>query len=126
MATQVLALTDDLFFSSKISSTANFCSFAIQIVETQEALTQTAKKEKPQLIIIDLNGRHTQSLKTIKQLKGWSDTSEIPILAYYSHIHTDLRKKAHEAGATWIIPRSTFSHLLANILKEKRFNDDFK
>jgi len=126
MTTKVLALTDDLFFSSKISSTANFCSVPIQIIATQEALTQTAKKEKPELIIIDLNGRQTQSLKTIRQLKALSDTSEIPILAYYSHVQTDLQNKAHEAGATWIIPRSTFSHLLANILKKKGFSADFK
>ena len=126
MATQVLALTDDLFFSSKISSTANFCSVPIQILATQEALTQNAKKEKPKLIIIDLNGRHTQSLETIRQLKTLAATSEIPILAYYSHVQTDLQKKAHEAGATWIIPRSTFSHLLANILKKKSFSADFE
>ena len=125
MATEVLALTDDLFFSSKISTTADLCDVPIQIVATQEGLIQKAKEKNTKLIIVDLNGLNTQSLKTIQQLKTTANTSHIPILAYYSHIQTDLQKKSREAGATWIIPRSTFSHLLADILKKKVLSADF-
>lgn len=118
MPDEVLVLADDLFFSSKIASTARLCSVPVRLLKTSRELLQYAEPEKVKLIIIDLNGRTTQPVRAIQELKGSSGRDEIPILAYYSHVQTELAEEARQAGARWILPRSAFSARLAGILKD--------
>ncbi len=118
MSKEVLALVDDLFFSSKIVSTARLCGVPTRLSTTREELIQKARSETVKLIIVDLNGRTTQPVQTIKELRASSDLDEIPILAYFSHVQTELQQEARKAGAQWILPRSVFSNRLAKILKE--------
>ena len=117
MPKEVLALVDDLFFSSKIVSTSRLCGVPTQILKTREEIFQRAKPEAVKLIIVDLNGRETQPVQAIQELKASSKLSEIPILAYFSHVQTELHEKAQKAGARWILPRSVFSARLAKILR---------
>ena len=116
MPDEVLALVDDLFFSSKIASTARLCSVPLRLLQTPRELVQGADPEKVKLIIIDLNGRTTEPVQAIRELQGLSDRDSIPILAYYSHVQTELAEEARKAGAHWVLPRSAFSARLARIL----------
>lgn len=118
MSKAVLALVDDLFFSTKIISTARLCGVPIRLVTTGEELVQKARSEAVQLIIVDLNGRKTRPVQTLKELRASSDLDEIPVLAYVSHVQTELQEEARNAGARWILPRSVFSARLAEILKD--------
>ena len=43
MAKEVVVLVDDLFFSSKIASTAHSCGVPVQFVKTKEALIEDVK-----------------------------------------------------------------------------------
>jgi CheY-like chemotaxis protein len=117
MPKQILALVDDLFFSTKISSTAASCGVAVQFVENKDALLEKAKREPPGLIIVDLNGSTTQPLEAIQAVKSNPQLRSIPLLAYLSHVQTDLREKAVVAGCDNVLPRSAFSHNLTQILK---------
>ena len=118
MPDEVLVLVDDLFFSSKIASTARLCSVPARLLNTPRELLRNADPEKVKLIIIDLNGRTTQPVRAIQELKGSSAGDAIPILAYFSHVQTELAEEARQAGAGWILPRSAFSARLADILTE--------
>ena len=118
MPDEVLALVDDLFFSSKIASTARLCSVPLRLLQTPRELVQSADPEKVKLIIIDLNGRTTEPVQAIRELQGLSDRDPIPILAYYSHVQTELAEDARQAGARWVLPRSAFSARLARILTD--------
>ncbi|PYV43396.1 MAG: hypothetical protein DMG06_10815 [Acidobacteria bacterium] len=110
MAKEVVVLVDDLFFSSKIASTAHSCGVPVQFVKTKEALIE--------LIIVDLNGSTTQPLETIEALKSDPELRTMPVLAFLSHVQTELREKALSAGCNTVIPRSAFSHRLAEILSK--------
>jgi len=118
MSDEVLILVDDLFFSSKITSTARLCSVPARLLKTPRELLQNADPEKVKLIIVDLNGRTTQPVRAIQELKGSSGGEAIPILAYFSHVQTELAEEARKAGARWILPRSAFSARLASILTD--------
>lgn len=118
MPDEVLVLVDDLFFSSKIASTARLCSVPTRLLQTRPELVQSADPEKVKLIIIDLNGRTTEPMQAIQELEGLSGRDPIPILAYYSHVQTELAEEARKAGARWILPRSAFSARLAGILTD--------
>src|SRR2546427_13034578 len=56
MAKEVIALIDDLFFSSKIASTAQSCGVPVQFLKTKDALIEKVKRQSAGLIIVDLNG----------------------------------------------------------------------
>ena len=118
MPDEVLVLADDLFFSSKIASTARLCSVPARILKTPRELLQYADPEKAKLIIIDLNGRTTEPVRAIQELKGSSGPDAIPVLAYFSHVQTELAEEARKAGADRVLPRSAFSARLAGILTD--------
>ena len=118
MPDEVLVLVDDLFFSSKIASTARLCSVPVRLLTTRRELLRNADPARVKLVIIDLNGRTTQPVQAIQELKASSDRDPIPILTYYSHVQTELAEEARKAGARWILPRSAFSARLARLLTE--------
>ena len=118
MPDEVLVLVDDLFFSSKIASTARLCAVPARLLKTPRELLRNADPEKVKLIVIDLNGRTTEPVRAIRELKDSSGRDDIPILAYYSHVQTGLAEEARQAGARWILPRSAFSARLAGILTD--------
>lgn len=122
MAKEVHILVDDLFFSSKIASTADSCGVSVQFAKTKDALIERVKSESPGLIIVDLNGSETQPLETIQELKSDPELCSMPILGFLSHVQTELKEKALSAGCNIVIPRSVFSQKLAQILSEHSQN----
>ena len=120
MPDEVLVLADDLFFSSKIASTARLCSVPARLLNTPRELLQNADPKRVKLIIIDLNGRTTEPVRAIEELRGSSAGDAVPILAFFSHVQTELAEQARKAGANWILPRSAFSARLAGILTDSK------
>ena len=118
MARHILVLVDDLFFSAKIGATAQNCGVPVEFVKTRDALIERAKSSPPSLIIIDLNGSTTQPLEAIQDLKSDPQLRSTPVLAFLSHVQTELKEKALAIGCDTVIPRSLFSQRLAQILVE--------
>ncbi|MDE2755289.1 MAG: hypothetical protein OXU26_10545 [Acidobacteriota bacterium] len=118
MTDEVLVLADDLFFSSKIASTARLCSVPARLLKTPRELLKFADPKRVKLVIIDLNGRTTEPVRAIEELKGAPGGDAIPVLAFFSHVQTELAEEARKAGARWILPRSAFSARLASLLTD--------
>src|ERR1035437_7124936 len=87
---RVLAVVTDLFFSVKLADLAK-------------------AKQRPSLIIFDLNFDAAEPLKLIAKLKGDSETKGISLLGYLSHVQGELKQQAHEAGCNMVLARSQFS-----------------
>jgi CheY-like chemotaxis protein len=117
MPKKILALVDDLFFSTKISSTAQSYNIPIELVKSKDNLLEQMNKEAPGLIIVDLNGASTQPLETIQALKSDPRFTSAPVLAFFSHVQTELKEKAFRAGCDSVLPRSAFSQNLVQILR---------
>jgi len=109
--TQILAIVNDLFFQTKIETTAALIGKQIKIVSAESSLIE-ALKENPKLIIWDLNAGFNL-VKTAKLIK---ENSKAKIIAYLSHVQTNLIKKAKDAGIDEVMPRSAFTIKLAEIL----------
>ena len=110
---QVLALMDDLFFQSKVLETAKHVGVQVRTCTTAEALLQEIAKEAPKLVVVDLNAK-SEPVKTIERVRKGSP--DLPVIAFLSHVQTELAKQAHAAGASEVMPRSQFTHELATIL----------
>lgn len=112
---KIVAVLSDLMFRVKIEEAAKRAGFeAIFVQSQQDALARA--KENPALIILDLNHAAGQPLDTIAKLKSDLETSKIKLLCYVSHVQTDVKRAAQEAGCDLVIARSAFSQNLPAIL----------
>jgi DNA-binding NtrC family response regulator len=112
---QVLALVDDLFFQAKLVETAKHLGVNLLTCTTPDALMAEIDKEKPRLIVVDLNARQNP-ISAIERLQEKAEV--IPTLGFLSHVQVDLAAKARQAGCHDVMPRSKFTQNLATILAQ--------
>jgi PleD family two-component response regulator len=113
---KVLAVVDDLLFTVKINDAAKRAGLAPEFVKSEQDILDKAK-ERPRLIILDLNASSVKPLSVIAALKNNAETKGISLIAYLSHIQGELKQQAHDAGADMVMARSAFSQNLLQILK---------
>jgi DNA-binding NtrC family response regulator len=110
---QVLALVDDLFFQAKITETAKHVGVVVRMYAAPDVLLSAIAEEKPNLILIDLNAR-CQPLESFGRVQ--SSANGVPVVAFLSHVQTELAQQARAAGCGTIMARSQFTRDLATIL----------
>lgn len=113
----VLALVDDLFFLSKLSETARHVGVALQTVSSGDALVGAAAAATPRLVVVDLNARQGP-LEGIERLRAAGNPA--PVIAFLSHVQTELAERARAAGCEQVLPRSQFTTNLAAILSQAK------
>ena len=109
---RVVALMDDLFFQMKLAETAKQLGVEVKVATNGEAL-MTLLENPPKLVIVDLNAR-SNPIQTIQRLRLVQ--KDIRIVAFLSHVQTELAAQAHAAGCDEVMPRSAFTQNLAAIL----------
>jgi PleD family two-component response regulator len=115
---KILAVLDDLFFSSKIREAAKTLDIDLEFVKNPDGFKEKILSEKPSLIIFDLNSRAGSPLEIIKSIKSTGELKEIPVIGFLSHVQIELKKEADGAGCDLVIPRSKFSKDLREILRK--------
>jgi CheY-like chemotaxis protein len=113
---RILAVLTDLFFQVKISDGAKRSGMALEFVKDAETLLAKAK-EKPQLIIFDLNYEAVDPVGLIAKIKSDPDLKRVSCIGFLSHIQGELKQRAQEAGCDMVMARSAFSQNLPLILK---------
>ncbi len=118
---KLLAVVDDLMFTVKINDAAKRTGLeAVFLKSAQDVLEQA--REKPLMVILDLNTNVVDALKLICDLRGDEASRRVNIVGYLSHIQGELKQKAQEAGANLVMARSAFSTNLLQILKRHTGN----
>ena len=113
---KIIAVLDDLFFSSKIREAAKSLDIDLEFVKNTNGLKEKITTAAPSLIIFDLNSRAGHPLEIIESIKSSSDLKQIPVIGFLSHVQTELKEKAAMAGCDLVVPRSRFSKDLREIL----------
>ena len=140
-----IALIDDLFFVAKVRETAKHVGVTLETASTGDALLQAAAASPAALILVDLNARQG-ALQAVERLcatngqarltDGQARTPDGPagepkgqpalserqgnprrVIAFLSHVQTDLAERARAAGCSDVMPRSKFTQNLAEILR---------
>ena len=113
----ILAVLDDLLFSSKIKTASAQLGIVVRFARTSaDALTEM-RNSVPALVIFDLDSRRTDPLATLAQMKSDPALAAIPTVAFASHVHADAIGAARAAGMDDVLPRSAFTMRLADILR---------
>jgi DNA-binding NarL/FixJ family response regulator len=112
-----IILIEDLFFQAKLHETAKLTGVTLETVTTGEQLLKSAAANPAALIIVDLNARQGP-MDALEQL-GKQGASGNPrrVIAFLSHVQTDLAERARAAGCEEVMPRSKFTQNLAAILR---------
>jgi PleD family two-component response regulator len=116
MSGVIIAVVDDMFFASKIRAVAEAVGAEISFPRSREALVEKAHETKPQLIIVDLHSQKFDPVALGKELKADEALREVPLVGFFSHVQTELKRNALDAGFDQVVPRSVFSRDLPNIL----------
>jgi DNA-binding NarL/FixJ family response regulator len=109
---RVVALMDDLFFQMKLAETAKHVGVELKVATTSDALLGLLEIP-PKLVIVDLNAR-SQPIATIEKLLA--ARKDVRVVAFLSHLQTELAGQARAAGCHEVMPRSVFTQNLAAIL----------
>jgi CheY-like chemotaxis protein len=110
---QVLAFVDDLFFQAKLVETARQVGVDLRTCTSPEALGDEIEHATPRLVIVDLNAG-SDPFEAVKRVQA--SAAEIPLIAFLSHVQTDLAERARSAGCRDVMPRSKFTLNMATIL----------
>src|SRR6202171_4968359 len=111
-----IVLIDDLFFQAKLFETAKLTGITIQTAATGEQLLKAAAANPKALVIVDLKARQgalnavEQTCKGSLTRAGVTNGPGTPrrVIAFLSHVQTDLAEHARAAGCQEVMPRSKF------------------
>jgi hypothetical protein len=117
MNRRVVAAVGDMIFASKIRGTAEHLNVKVEFARTEDALLDAAKAEAPSLFILDLHSTRPDPFALAARLKADEQLRAIPIVAFFSHVEMELRRRAVEAGIEHVLPRSAFTSRLPEILR---------
>ena len=116
MNRRVIAAVSDMLFASKIRGTAEQLNVTVYFARTDAGLFDAAKADMPSLIILDLHDTRLDPFALAARVKSDEQLRAVPLVAFFSHVETELQRKALEAGVEHVLPRSVFTRRLAEIL----------
>ena len=109
---RVVAYMDDLFFQMKLAETAKHLGLEVKVASNADSLLQLLDPA-PLLVVFDLNAK-SSPLEAVARLRAAQPG--VRVVAFLSHVQTDLAAKAQSAGFDEVMPRSRFSMQLPQIL----------
>jgi PleD family two-component response regulator len=115
----ILAVLDDLMFTSKIKTTATQLGVNVAFARSADAALSAMRNETPSLVILDLNNARTMPLAIVAGMKQDPALAAIPTVGYASHVQTDVIEAARRAGVGEVLARSAFTQRLAEILQQR-------
>ena len=115
----VIAAVEDMFFAAKIRATAEHLGIKIHFARSADGLIESARREPPALIIVDLHTQQCDPFALGERLKTDEQLRDTPLIGFYSHVQTALQHRAREAGYDRVLPRSAFTKHLPEILQAK-------
>ena len=113
----IVAVVDDLLFSSKIRGAAQHAGQTIHFVRNADAVVREIRDKQPSLVIFDLDRASLSPIVAIANVKAQPDLAQIPLVGFVSHVHADVIDAARRAGIDQVMARSAFVIQLPQLLK---------
>jgi CheY-like chemotaxis protein len=113
----ILAVLDDLMFTSKIKTSASHLGVTIAFARSADAALAAMTSTPPSLVILDLNNVRADPLGLVASMRANPALAAIPTVGFVSHVQTDLINAARAAGVGEVMARSAFVTQLGEILQ---------
>jgi hypothetical protein len=102
---RVVAFVPDLLFGSKVQGMLAAAGHEVDLVSTSDAARERVSGAS--VVVIDL----TAGEPDVDGIVG-----AVPSLAFYSHVDTEVRARAEEAGYDLVVPRSRMAREGADLV----------
>jgi CheY-like chemotaxis protein len=112
----ILAIVDDLMFSSKIKTAATQLGVTVAFARSSAGALADMRATTPALVILDLDSSRTDPIGTVAAMKADPALAAIPTVGFVSHVQADLIDQARQAGVSEVMARSAFTRLLPEIV----------
>src|ERR1700722_13373209 len=116
----ILAVLDDLMFTSKIKTAASQLGVPIAFARSSAGALADMRRDPPSLVIFDLNSPRVDPLGTVESMKANPALAGIPPVGFASHVQTEVIEAARRAGVGEVMARSAFAQRLREILERGR------
>jgi DNA-binding NarL/FixJ family response regulator len=112
-----LVLCDDLIFYSRIAGAARAAGLMVRQAKTAGDLVSLARQHSPGGVILDLQNPGLDLVALLAELKAACPAMP-RVVAYGSHVETELLRAARQAGCDGVMPRSQFAKELEGHIGE--------
>lgn len=112
----ILAALDDLMFTSRIRTAAQGLGTTVRFARTVADAVVAARKDKPPLLLLDLNAHAFDPLALLAQIKSDPELAGTRVVGFVSHVQADTIAAARAAGIDEVMARSAFVARLPNLL----------
>jgi CheY-like chemotaxis protein len=116
----ILAILDDLLFTSKIKTTGKQLGVAISVARSRDGALAEMRAHQPSLVIFDLNNPRTDPLGIVAAMKADPSLAAIATVGFASHVQVEVIEAARLAGVDEVMARSMFTERLPQILARGR------
>lgn len=116
----IVAVVDDLLFSSKIRAVAEQAACPISFVRKADAVVPEVHEKRPQLVIVDLDRASLDPVGAVRALKSHAELRDTKVVGFVSHVHADKIAAAREAGIDVVLARSAFVAALPKLVAGAR------
>ncbi len=99
-----MALVPDLLFGSKVKAMLEGAGHEVEMVSSEtEVWDQIAGTD---VLVVDLTTEDVDGVQLIDTLKTGGEAGHVRTLGFYSHVETEVKRGAEEAGFDLVVPRS--------------------
>lgn len=94
-----------------------YLGFRVETAENGAQAIQSAQRECPAIIIMDLAMPEVNGWQAIKHLKSDPLTADVPIVALSAHVFGEELQRAREAGADLCLAKPCLPSQLARVIR---------
>jgi CheY-like chemotaxis protein len=109
-----LLICEDLFFSSKVTGTADALGLKVDVIENVDEVCAKLTESSYRCLILDLT---MPGLNPAEVVSALPNENRPLVIAFGSHVMTARLQEARDAGCEEVMPKSQFSGSLPEILK---------
>ena len=117
-----IAIVSDMIFATRITGTASKVGAKCKIVKDLGAMNDSLESDEPETVLVDMNCEGISPEDAIRTSKShWPNAR---VVAFFSHVQTELKEQATAAGADDVWPRSVFVQRLPQLWEDVRAGNE--
>jgi DNA-binding NarL/FixJ family response regulator len=116
---RVLALVPDLLFGSRVQGSLLGAGHEVELIGEQARLSDRLRDgagPAVAVLVVDLTSEDLDGAGLVRALSGAGELAGIRTLGFYSHVDTDTRERAEQAGFDMVVPRSRMAREGADLV----------
>ena len=121
---KIFVIEDEKILGEMYESTLESQGFEVKVIRDGESAVQEAKKEKPDLILLDLLLPRLRGEEVLKNLKSNSETRNIPVFILTNYDTPEDREMGNNLGAEKYILKTSITPKEIAEMVEERLKDN--